>query len=98
MKFIVALLLVTLGTIAVAQFRIEKSVVCDSTDAVVAQLTSERYSEQTAWLGSSKDGTYYALFTNPETGSWTFIQFNDELACVLGVGSKHVAAPLGTSI
>lgn len=98
MKFIVALLLVTLGTMAIAQFRIERSVVCDSTDTVVEQLRSDRYSESLSWLGSSKDGTYYALFTNPETGSWTFIQFNNELACVLGVGSKHVAAPVGAGI
>lgn len=98
MKIFIALLLVTIGTLATAQFRVDRTAICDSTPTVIEQLTSERYSESVSWVGSSKDQSRYALFTNSETGSWTFIHFNEEIACILGVGSKYMMAPLGNSI
>ena len=74
--------------------KIDKPVVCDKTDTVFAVL-QEKFQEMPVWGGkNSGDQTSYALMLNPETKTWTLVQFNTETACILGIGNNYVTQKL----
>lgn len=76
-----------------AQTVLSKQVVCGETSTVLQSLTSGEYQEKPNWIGrADNDDSKYALFVNKKTKSWTFIQFNDKMACILGsgIGSKSL--------
>lgn len=39
-----------------------------------------------AWVGKD-EGSKYVLMANEKTKTWTIVQFNDQVACVLGTGT-----------
>lgn len=69
----------------------KKEVYCDKTEQMIKDLRSQDYQEEPIWLGKEKDSKApnYTLFVNPETKSWTIIQFNNDMACVLGAGQGY---------
>jgi hypothetical protein len=40
----------------------------------------------------------YSLFVNQQTKAWTFIQFDEQVACVLGSGQASTQIVTGTKI
>lgn len=44
--------------------------------------------ETPVWVGKTSNNTHIALLTNKESKSWTMIEFDSRLACVLGVGEE----------
>lgn len=89
-KLAVVLLLSLIGT-ANAQTKINRELVCDSTDEIF-KFIFERHQEQPVWIGIA-DKTMTMLAQNPKSGSWTLIQFNDKLACILGAGRSGKLVP-----
>lgn len=85
-KFIIALLLIPFA--CMAQIKVPKEVFCDETKKIVNALLSSEYKESPQWLGQDETSKY-VLFANEKTGSWTIIQFNEQIACILGVGDGH---------
>lgn len=84
-KFIASVLL--LPALAFAEpIKIEKDVLCDETKVVIETLI--KFKEVLVWVGKD-DSSKYALLANEQTGSWTLLQFNNEVACVIGVGDGH---------
>ena len=74
-----------LPAIAIAEpVTVEKPVLCDKIENVLAEI-SKKHGEQPIWYGDTKDSKV-AIFVNPEKGSWSVIQFNENLGCVLEVG------------
>ena len=67
---------------------IQKESNCDKTADVFAAL-QESYQEIPIWVGTDEVGLNSVILANKKTGSWTFIQFTDKVACSLGVGVKH---------
>ena len=92
-KLATVLLLAFASLAATAQTKLNKELVCDETDEVF-KYVQDRYQEQPVWIGVT-DKTMTMLAQNPKTGTWTLIQFNDKLACILGSGKsgKLVAKP-----
>jgi hypothetical protein len=91
MKHILILSLLAIGLAANAQsVTTKKEVYCDKTEDMLSILKSEKFEETPIWLGKG-DGKApnYSLFVNTETKTWTIIQFNNELACVLGSGESY---------
>lgn len=74
-------------SIATAQnHQLSKPVVCAPTKVVISQLDSE-WNEKLSWIGKEKDEqSSYSLFVNQKTKSWTIVQYNFEIACILGTG------------
>jgi hypothetical protein len=69
--------------------KIDKPVVCDSTDVIMKQLIKGEYKERPIWIGHSEDdSTNYTVLINEETKTWTIVQFNKDVACILGTGEK----------
>ena len=75
--------------IAVAQsIKVQKPVECADTATLLRGLSGSEYKEKPIWLGIDPSSTVskYSLFVNEETKSWTLIQFDEKIACVLGTG------------
>jgi hypothetical protein len=86
-KFIFGVLL--LPALAYAQpVTVEKPIVCDTPKIVIETLTGSGYQEQPFWSGTDKLSRYIML-VNEDTGSWSIVQFNNNIACVLGTGDNH---------
>jgi hypothetical protein len=87
MKKLIAIALAFIPYYAAAQstaFKLDKTTVCDNTKKLIDEIIAE-YKEIPAWTGyEEKSG--YVLLINPETDTWTFIQYMKNTACVLGVG------------
>lgn len=67
---------------------IQKQVVCDQTKTVMETLTGKEYKEQPFWIGTDETSRFVML-TNEKTGAWTFVQFNENIACILGTGEHY---------
>jgi len=67
---------------------VEKPVVCEKTKILIEVLSGSDYKEVPVWTGRD-DTSRYSIFANEKTGSWTIIQFNANIACVLGSGEGH---------
>ena len=65
---------------------INKPVVCTDFTELLKSLKNT-YEEQPVFLGKDAD-TNYSLFVNSKTGTWTMIQFIDDVACVIGMGGN----------
>ena len=68
----------------------KKEVYCDKTEILIPVIKGKDFQEVPIWFGKG-DGKApnYSLFVNSETRSWTIIQFNNELACVIGSGESY---------
>jgi hypothetical protein len=66
--------------------QIEKEVICDDIKTVVATLM--KFKETIVWTGKD-DSSKYALLANDQTGTWTLLQFDSNIACVIGAGEGH---------
>jgi hypothetical protein len=86
-KFIFGVLL--LPALAYAQpVTVEKPIVCDTTKIVIETLTGKQYEEQPFWIGSDNNSRYVML-VNEKTSTWTFVQLNENVACILGTGEQY---------
>ena len=83
-KFLLGVLL--LPAFVVAQpVTVEKPVVCEKTEIVIDGLQKGQYKENPSWIGYDAKSKY-TLFTNEKTKTWTMIQFNENIACIIGTG------------
>jgi hypothetical protein len=88
-NLIVGFMLIPIFVLAIAQpIKLDKPVFCDKTQTVIKALTNENVKEQPIWIGTDEDSRY-SLFANEKEGTWTIIQFNKDVACILGTGENH---------
>lgn len=76
---------------------INKPIVCEETSVVLTTLFSGDYQEFPIWMGNGENSRF-SLFANEETKSWTLIQYDEKIACVLGVGTQYRMVFNGPSI
>ena len=76
---------------------INKPIVCEETSVVLTTLFSGDYQEFPIWMGSGENSRF-SLFANEKTKSWTLIQYDEKIACVLGVGTQYRMVFNGPSI
>lgn len=67
---------------------VEKSVVCAETKFLMAEII-EKYDEKPVW-GSELIDSKIALFVNSKSKTWTIVQWNNDIACVIEVGNDYV--------
>lgn len=89
-KSAVAFLFCLNSTIAYAEpLEIQKTVVCDKASTVLNGLQAGKFKEMPGWTGvASTEDTSFVIMANESTGTWTIVQFNAELACILGEGKN----------
>ena len=94
-KFILGVLL--LPALAYAQpVTVEKPVICDTPKVVIEALTGS-HQEQPFWVGTDQKSRYIML-VNETTGTWSMVQFNENIACILGTGINHKQIFLGPKV
>lgn len=67
--------------------KVDKEVVCAEANAMFKALADSDYKEIPVWHGVDSS-SHYGLITNQKTGTWTIIQFNHEMVCILGIGKS----------
>lgn len=70
-------------------FEIEKTVSCGEKKFVISILEKE-YGEVPIFLGEDEENNQigYGVTLNKSTGSWTMIQFDGKIMCIVGSGIK----------
>jgi len=82
-----AFLFCLISSIAHAQQIIDLNKAMKCSDAqVVMNYFVDTHKEIPVWVGKSVHNTHVTLLMNRETRSWTMIEYDDKLACVLGAG------------
>jgi len=88
------------GAVFAQSVTVQKPVECADTATLLRGLSGSDYKENPIWLGteSGANVSKYSLFVNKETKSWTLIQFNEKIACVLGTGEASTQIFTGPKI
>ena len=66
---------------------LQKPLKCSDAQFVMSHFAKE-YGEMPAWVGSTDTNTHITLLANKEKKTWTLIEYNDNMACVLGSGNS----------
>lgn len=92
---LVALLFCLTSLIANAQNIIDltKSLKCSDAQTVMNYFT-DVFKETPVWVGKTVHNTHITLLANRETKSWTMIEYDSKLACVLGAGEEKTSSSL----
>jgi hypothetical protein len=67
--------------------QMDKPVVCMETQQILPNVFKE-FKEVPLW-GSKLNDSKIALFVNDETKTWTLMQWNDDIACVIEAGENY---------
>ena len=88
-KLVMASLFCLASSIANAQEIIDltKPLKCSDAQTVINYFVNT-HKESPVWVGKSVHNTHITLMMNRETRSWTMIEYDDKLACVLGAGEE----------
>ena len=65
---------------------VEKPVICGATTVIINEVME--FKERPIW-GSQLADSKIALFANAETETWTMIQWNKDVACVIDSGKGY---------
>jgi hypothetical protein len=92
--------MLVLGLAVAQSVTVQKPVECADTATLLRGLSGSDYKEKPIWFGIEPGATVsrYSLFVNEETKSWTLIQFDEKIACVLGTGENSTQIPNGPKI
>jgi len=85
-----ALLFCLISSIAHAQeiIDLQKPLKCSDAQSVMNYFV-DTHKETPIWVGKSVHNTHITLLMNRETRSWTMIEYDSRLACVLGAGEDR---------
>lgn len=88
-KLTLAFLFCLISSIANAEtIQLQKTLICDRTEIVFEKLAVE-FQESPLWSGADmNDSSRYVLTINNKTGAWTLVQYDKNIACILGVGAN----------
>lgn len=82
---LLAILCVPFVAAAIEPVAGEKEVICSTPTAVFAAVQT-LYEEYPIWHGDSQKESSVVITANPDTGSWSIIQYDKDMACVLEIG------------
>lgn len=72
---------------------LQKPLKCSDAQIVMNYFV-DTHKETPVWVGKSVHNTHITLLVNKETRSWTMIEYDTKLACVLGAGEdKSSSSP-----
>ena len=92
--------IVLTGAVFAQSVTMKKSVECADTATLLRGLSASDYKEKAIWLGIEPGAALskYSLFVNEQTKTWTLIQFDERIACVLGTGENSIRIFTGPKI
>ena len=85
-KMIVLFMLLIISTIHAQEIlNLVKPMKCSNAEFVMNEF-SQKWGEMPIWVGKTGTGTYITLLVNKEKKTWTVIEYDSAVACVLGAG------------
>ena len=89
---IVALFLMSIFTMSIAhsQQLMQKTVTCTSREKAVSYLKEEHNESVIMSAVNMNNGAFIEWWENDNTGSWTLIEHNNAIACILASGMKGI--------
>ena len=93
MKYLLASVAILISATAFAMDRseivtINKSMQCAPTKAVFDEFLS-KFGETPLWIGKEENSySYITMLNNKQTGTWTLVQHDSNMACILGSGKN----------
>ena len=88
-----AFLVCLISSIAHAQEIIDLQKPLKCSDAqVVMNYFVDTHKETPVWVGKSVHNTHITLLVNKQTRSWTMIEYDTTIACVLGAGEDKTGS------
>ena len=92
--FLLSALLI--GTTAFSQdaFNLTKQVKCGNAEFVMNHF-AENYGEKPIWVGKTNFNTHMTLMYNKEKRTWTIVEYEAKIACVIGSGDNGSSPDLG---
>jgi hypothetical protein len=94
-RTVMAFLFCLLSPIANAQQIIDLTKTMKCSDAqIVMNYFADTHKETPVWVGRTVHNTHIALLANKETRSWTMVEYDSKLACVLGAGDEKTSSNL----
>jgi len=94
-KTVMAFLFCFISSIANAQGIVEltKQMKCSEVENVMKYFL-DIHKETPIWVGKTVHNTHITLLANKESRSWTVIEYDSRLACVLGAGEEKTSSSL----
>ena len=81
-----AILLVCMSFYTTAQVRTQLQVVCGETESLLKGLQG-KFQERPVWTSVADDRrSMFMLLFNEQEQNWTFVKFNEDIACILAAG------------
>lgn len=67
---------------------IDTKILCNETKIVLAEIAKSEYRELPLWVGetSRQSKTKTAIVANEKTRTWTLIQYNEDVTCIIAIG------------
>ena len=80
------------GTLANAQVsQSQMTVTCGNTLLVLKSFDGKDINEHPIWVGTAEaTNTRTVVLVNKDTQNWSIVQFDNKIACVLGVGQGYM--------
>jgi hypothetical protein len=64
---------------------------CSDASSVINYFV-DTHKETPVWVGKSVHNTHITLLVNKDTRSWTVIEYDTRIACVLGAGEDKLSS------
>lgn len=80
-------LLLSSTSFAQEVINLTKTMKCSDAEYVMRHFT-EQYKEKPVWVGKTTNNTHVTLMVNKEKRSWTLIEYDSRIACILGAGDS----------
>jgi len=90
------ILVVAASSTAAEPQELSRTVPCDTPDTIFGQLLRD-YGEKPQWVGQSGDDVFVVLVTNLVKKTWSMVEYNKTLACVLSVGVSRPTQSAGST-
>jgi len=89
MRTIILAVTLLFAASANSQVQMTKRVLCAETKQVLEAFQGRKYKEVLRWSGRDiqNEENTYVLLTNTKTKTFTIIEMNGQMACVLGTGT-----------
>jgi len=88
-------LLISGTTGAQEVIRLNKEMKCSNAEFIMNEF-SQNWGESPIWVGKTDHDTHITLMVNKIKRTWTIIEYNAKIACILGVGEGGSNPDIGT--
>jgi hypothetical protein len=88
-------LLISGATGAQEVIRLVKQLKCSDAQFVMNEFT-QNYGESPVWVGKTDHNTHVTLLVNKDKKTWTMLEYDAKIACVLAVGEGGSNPDFGT--